>query len=98
MELIDRVALGVGRCSKDVLPAAYCAGWNGLLNIVNDAPTIDAVPVVRKPVPGYEGYYEVDNLGRVFSVDRIIRVNDNGRIYDKPVPGVLLKQKNHSQG
>ena len=47
MELIDRAALGVGRCSKDVLPAAYCAGWNGLLNIVNDAPTIDAVPVVR---------------------------------------------------
>ena len=57
-----------------------------------------AVPVVRKPVPGYEGYYEVDNLGRVFSVDRIIRVNDNGRIYDKPVHGVLLKQTNHSQG
>ena len=47
MELIDRAALGVGRCSKDVLPAAYCAGWNGLLNIVNNAPTIDAVPVVR---------------------------------------------------
>lgn len=47
MELIDRAALGVGRCSKDVLPAAYCAGWNGLLNIVNDAPTISAVPVVR---------------------------------------------------
>ena len=43
----------------------------------------DVVPVVRRPVPGYEGCYEVDNLGRVFSVDRIIRVNDNGRIYDK---------------
>ena len=47
MELIDRAALGVERCSKDVLPAAYCAGWNWLLNIVNDAPIIDAVPVVR---------------------------------------------------
>jgi hypothetical protein len=47
MELIDRAALGVGRCSKDILPAAYCAGWNGLLNIINDAPTISAVPVVR---------------------------------------------------
>ena len=66
--------------------------------LIADTPTIDAVPVVRKPVPGYEGYYEVDNLGRVFSVDRIIRVNDNGRIYDKPVHGVLLKQTNHSQG
>ena len=47
MELIDRAALGVGRCSKDILPAAYCAGWNGLLNIINDAPTISTVPVVR---------------------------------------------------
>lgn len=47
MRLIDSAALGVGRCSKDILPAAYCAGWNGLLNIINDAPTIDAVPVVR---------------------------------------------------
>lgn len=47
MRLIDTEALGVGRCSKDILPAAYCAGWNGLLNIINDAPTISAVPVVR---------------------------------------------------
>lgn len=58
----------------------------------------DLVPVVRKPVPGYEGYYEVDNLGRVFSVDRIIQVNDNGRIYDKPIHGAMLKQTNHSRG
>lgn len=43
MRLIDSDALGVGRCSKDVLPAAYCAGWNGLLNIINDSPTIDPV-------------------------------------------------------
>ena len=47
MRLIDTEALGVGRCSKDILPAAYCAGWNGLLNIINNAPTISAVPVVR---------------------------------------------------
>ncbi|MDY4405853.1 MAG: hypothetical protein SPE55_02130, partial [Sodaliphilus sp.] len=33
-----------------------------------DAPTVDAVEVVRKPVVGYEGYYEVDQFGRVFSV------------------------------
>lgn len=47
MRLIDADALGVGRCSKDVLPAAYCAGWNGLINLIDNAPTIDAVPVVR---------------------------------------------------
>ena len=47
MRLIDADALGVGRCSKDILPAAYCAGWNGLIELIEEAPTIDAVPVVR---------------------------------------------------
>ena len=47
MRLIDVDELGVGRCSKDVLPAAYCAGWNGLLGLIEKAPTVDAVPVVR---------------------------------------------------
>lgn len=47
MRLIDADALGIGRCSKDLLPAAYCAGWNGVINLIEDAPTIDAVPVVR---------------------------------------------------
>ena len=45
--LIDADALGVGRCSKDILPAAYCAGWNGLIELIEKAPTIAAVPVVR---------------------------------------------------
>lgn len=47
MRLIDVDGLGVGRCSKDVLPAAYCAGWNGLLGLIEKAPTVGAVPVVR---------------------------------------------------
>jgi hypothetical protein len=47
VRLIDVDDLGVGRCSKDVLPAAYCAGWNGLLGLIEKAPTVDAVPVVR---------------------------------------------------
>ena len=45
--LVDADALGVGRCSKDILPDAYCAGWNGLIELIEKAPTIDAVPVVR---------------------------------------------------
>lgn len=40
MRLIDVDDLGVGRCSKDVLPAAYCAGWNGLLGLIEKAPTV----------------------------------------------------------
>ena len=47
MRTIDVDDLGVGRCSKDVLPAAYCAGWNGLLGLVEKAPTVDAVIVTR---------------------------------------------------
>ena len=47
MRIIDADALGVGRCSKDILPDAYCAGWNGLIELIEKAPTIDAVPVVR---------------------------------------------------
>ena len=47
MRLIDVDDLGVGRCSKNVLPAAHCAGWNGLLGLVEKAPTVDAVIVTR---------------------------------------------------
>lgn len=47
MRLIDADALGVGRCSRNLLPADYCAGWNGLIRLLEKAPTVDAVPVVR---------------------------------------------------
>lgn len=47
MKLVDVDDLGVGRSSKDVLPAAYCAGWNGLLGLIEKAPTVDAVVVTR---------------------------------------------------
>jgi hypothetical protein len=61
-------------------------------------PAVDAVEVVRKPVKGYEGYYEVDCLGRVYSLDRVITVNDNGRVYDKPVAGKVMGQTVKSHG
>ena len=47
MRLIDADALGVGLCSRDVLPADYCAGWNGMIRLLEKAPTVDAVPVVH---------------------------------------------------
>ena len=65
---------------------------------VDDAPTVDAVEVVRKPVEGYEGYYEVDQFGRVYALDRIVHVSDNGREYDKPLKGGQMKQHMHSKG
>ncbi len=54
--------------------------------------------IVRRPVVGYEGYYEVDNCGRVYAIDRTIHVEDHGRIYDKSLKGGAMKQHVHSGG
>ncbi len=61
MRLIDADALGVGRCSRNLLPADYCAGWNGLIRLIEKAPTVDAVEVVR--CKGCEHAYE--SFGRL---------------------------------
>ena len=63
-----------------------------VIMMIKTAPTVDAVPVVRKPVVGYERYYEVDQFGRVFSVERVVSVDDNGRKYEKPVSGKQMTQ------
>ena len=60
--------------------------------------TEDVVEVVRKAVKGYEGYYEVDQFGRVYSVDRIIPVNDNGRNYSKQLQAKQMKQSVNTNG
>ena len=54
--------------------------------------------IIRRPVVGYEGYYEVDNCGRVYAIDRTIHVEDHGRIYDKSLKGGAMKQHVHSGG
>ena len=98
-EYIEKAAV-----KDEILSWAVCINHPELLSkedtmhCIDNMPSANVAEEVIKPVPGYEGYYEVDNLGRVFSVDRIIQVNDNGRIYDKPIHGALLKQTNHSQG
>ena len=48
--LIDTDALGIGRCDPDAFPLqnrGYCAGWNGVISLIEQAPTVDAVEVVR---------------------------------------------------
>ena len=62
------------------------------LHVIDSIPAADVVEVVRKPVVGYEGYYEVDQFGRVFSVERVVSVDDNGRKYEKRVSGKQMKQ------
>lgn len=66
-------------------------------NLFNDCP-LEEVDLVRKPIKDYEGYYEVDQFGRVFSVERTVTVNDNGRVYEKPVKSKQIKQQLHSEG
>jgi hypothetical protein len=66
--------------------------------LLDHLPAADVVEVVRKAVKGYEGYYEVDQFGRVYSVDRVISVNDNGRQYEKPLKAKQMKQSMHTKG
>lgn len=48
MRLIDVDALGIGRANPDVFEEkAYAWGWNTAIDVIEAAPTIDAVPVVR---------------------------------------------------
>lgn len=65
--------------------------------VINKLPSAQP-EIIRKPVIGYEGYYEVDNCGRVYALNRVIHVEDHGRSYDKPLIGGIIKQHMHSQG
>lgn len=58
----------------------------------------ELVSVVRKPIKGYEDYYEVDQFGRVFAKDRTIHVTDHDREYDKHLPSRQMKQSVHTKG
>ena len=73
--------------------AVKMAGHERLKHVPSAQPEI-----IRKPVIGYEGYYEVDNCGRVYALDRVIHVEDHGRSYDKPLSGGIIKQHMHSKG
>ena len=48
MRLIDAEALGIGKANPLVFDRQeYAHGWNCAIEIIQNAPTIDAVPVVR---------------------------------------------------
>lgn len=51
---------------------------------------------VWKPVKGFEGYYEVSDLGRVRSIDRVIY--DNVRKCNRLLKGRLLVQRDNGHG
>lgn len=48
MRLIDADALGVCEAKPGgIVKEAFAHGWNSVLTIINNAHTVDAVPVVR---------------------------------------------------
>jgi len=44
----------------------------------------------RKPIKGFEGSYEIDNQGNIYSLDRYIQVVDHDRRYLKLIKGRKL--------
>lgn len=47
-EYIDRKALGIGKCNPDIFEdKGYARGWNSAIEIIEEAPTVDVVEVVR---------------------------------------------------
>ncbi len=45
VRLIDAKALGIGKCNPDIFPPHYGDGWNAAINIIEQAPTVPAVPL-----------------------------------------------------
>lgn len=53
---------------------------------------------IWKPIPGYEGYYEVSDQGRVRSIDRIISGENRGSAYSRTFHGRVLLQGSDRYG
>ena len=48
LDLIDRGALGIGKAKREAFNnPAYADGWNSAIAIIEQAPTVDARPVVH---------------------------------------------------
>lgn len=74
MRLIDADSLGICRCNPDIMvDRAYAAGWNGVVCIINNAPTVEAAPVVHGKWMSFldgdhimpERYYKCSICGRI---------------------------------
>ena len=53
---------------------------------------------VWRPILGYEGLYEVSNYGEVRSVDRVVKVNKDGKIFDRKINGREIRASKNLQG
>lgn len=53
---------------------------------------------IWKPIKGYEGYYEVSDLGRIRSLDRLVKSLRNGEYVDFKCKGRLMKPTKNRKG
>lgn len=59
MRLIDADALGIGLCNPDIfMDRSYAAGWNGVVRLLQSAPTITPESLVR-----HGRWVKIENLG-----------------------------------
>lgn len=52
---------------------------------------------IWKDIEGYEGHYQISNLGHVRGLDRYVRCGKDGK-YKRLVKGKLLRPMKHSEG
>lgn len=66
--LIDAKALGIGYCNPLVFDKVeYAHGWNCAIEIIEKAPTVDAVEVVRcKDCIWYGKVHELNACTRIY--------------------------------
>lgn len=53
---------------------------------------------IWKDVDGYEGIYQVSNMGRVRSLDRVIRIKEGNKLYERVERGKIMSQKIQNTG
>lgn len=64
--LIDADELGIGKANPSVFEKAeYAIGWNNAIEIIQNAPTIDAVPVVH-------GRWEIVKRKNIWDVETAV--------------------------
>ena len=89
-EYIDRKALGIGKCNPDIFEdKGYARGWNSAIEIIEEAPTVDAVEVVRCKDCLYnengicvhsESYDDTNHRPDYFCADGLRKEDENGKL------------------
>ena len=74
-DYIDRAALGIGSCNRDVFEnKSYADGWNAVVKILKEAPTADIPEVTHghgKWIPISDGEAaECSECGEYFEVSK----------------------------